>query len=44
LLGHVVETFRRYIATAGDILQERPYLLRPFRPTEGQQQDGVKIH
>jgi len=44
MLGYLVEAFRRYAPAARDVLQERPYLLRPFRPAKRQQQYRVKIH
>lgn len=34
MLGYVVEALRRDVATAGDVFQKRPYLLRPFRASE----------
>ena len=37
VLRHVVEPFRWHVAAPGDVLQERPHLLRSFWPSEGQQ-------
>ena len=34
VLRHVVEPLRRYVAPAGDVLQERADLLGAFRPAE----------
>jgi hypothetical protein len=44
VVGDMVKAFGRHIATTRDVLQERPYLLGPFRPTERQQQDRIEIH
>ncbi|AUS50583.1 Uncharacterised protein [Mycobacterium tuberculosis] len=44
VLGHRVQPFGRHTAAPGNVLQERPHLLGPFRSAERQQQDGIKLH
>ena len=42
VLGDVVESLGWHATTTGDVLEERPNLLGAFRPTKGEQQDGIK--
>ena len=44
VLCDIVEPLGWHPPAAGDVLQERPNLLRAFRPAEGQQQGGVEFH